>query len=149
MKTNKKINGYGTVYNLNQDYFCFILINSTKKFKANKKPFRIQKTEKGWRFFTSELTSRWERNLDVTNMYKQGVYVFETEQEAIEAYDELLLSFAENAETERREKIYKNLIQTPIPNLKSEEARAIRWYKNLSKEEKEFVHFLKYKYSKI
>lgn len=136
-------------YDLDKDYYCFMLVNGLSKFETNKKPFRFRKTKKGFSFFGHNLTSRQQRSFESTLKYNYGIYVFETEQEAIEAYDQLLLHYAENQTTQRRESIYKNLIQASIPNLKSEEIQAIEWYKSLSDKEKEFVHFIKYKYSEI
>lgn len=138
-----------TYFELDKSYYCFILQNGRVKFKANKKPFRVIKTSKGWRFFAPGLSSRWQRNLSVTNMDKLGTYVFETEQEAIEAYDKLLIHFAEDATTERREQIYNQLINASRPSKSSLETKAIQWYKNLSDEEKEYVEFIKYKYSEV
>lgn len=77
--------------------------------------------------------------------------MFFTDKEAcIKEHDRELIRLAKNQTTSDRERILSKVVnKNSLPDKDVLEVKALKWYNNLTKEEKEFVKWIKYKYDFI
>lgn len=157
-------------FEIGKDYYCISLIYAVNKFKVNQKPFILRKVDDnptkgmyyGWDFLGKNapnknstfvnklgycLSNRQYKYLHNYNAY--NIWVFDNEEEAIEAYDNKILEIASTLDTHNRAKVYKQLIVKRNVEISDFEKDAIEWYNSLEENQKKFCAYLKYKYSNI
>ena len=80
-------------------------------------------------------------------MYHRCDTIYTTKEEAIQAHNASLKSLAQNQTSYKKDNILKFLIGE-IPIMDKKEVEALKWYKSLSKNDKEHVKWIKNYYDK-
>jgi hypothetical protein len=111
------------------------------KFKAYSKPFLAQVTHvrKGdYPSITFETSRAKSKNRNLANYINNYGIVHTTEQGCIYLHDQKLLQIAQTKGLDRRESIYRKLINTPPPE-DTVLIEARNWLEGLTEQEKEYV----------